>query len=125
MARPLPASDADRFDIVSLSLVLNFVPDAVARGDMLRRTRAFLRPAGLVYLVLPLPCVANSRYCSHDHLIGLMAALGYSVVSRKDSKKLAFFLFSLGGEAARQNVPFPKRILSDGARRNNFCIVLS
>ena len=47
MERPLPrpavkASD-EKFDMISLSLVLNFVPSASGRGEMLRRTTKFLR----------------------------------------------------------------------------------
>ncbi|KIV91215.1 hypothetical protein PV10_05777 [Exophiala mesophila] len=56
MALPLPTSstdpqswDYDRpgYDVVSLSLVLNYVPDAQARGAMLRRTTRFFREAEL------------------------------------------------------------------------------
>ncbi|KEZ44873.1 Uncharacterized protein SAPIO_CDS3005 [Scedosporium apiospermum] len=36
MERPLPSSDAERFDLISLSLVLNFVPDPAARGRFSR-----------------------------------------------------------------------------------------
>ncbi|KKK26741.1 nucleolus protein [Aspergillus rambellii] len=37
MERRLPSSDDDRFHIISLSLVLNYVPDPVGRGEMLKR----------------------------------------------------------------------------------------
>ena len=43
MERPLPTTDDERFDIISLSLVLNYVPDAVGRGEMLKRIPDFLR----------------------------------------------------------------------------------
>ncbi|KAF2211876.1 hypothetical protein CERZMDRAFT_112192 [Cercospora zeae-maydis SCOH1-5] len=48
MKRPLPSStsleaDEEKFDVISLSLVLNFVPSAAERGEMLRRTTKFLR----------------------------------------------------------------------------------
>ncbi|PPJ59405.1 hypothetical protein CBER1_06917 [Cercospora berteroae] len=48
MQRPLPSStsleaDEEKFDVISLSLVLNFVPSAAERGEMLRRTTKFLR----------------------------------------------------------------------------------
>ncbi len=48
MERPVPLleigdGDEERFDVVSLSLVLNYVGDPVGRGDMLRRVGAFLR----------------------------------------------------------------------------------
>ncbi|KAI1144153.1 putative methyltransferase-domain-containing protein [Hypoxylon sp. FL0543] len=67
MKRPLPKDDSERFDIISLSLVLNFVPDAIGRGAMLRRTLDFLkqpdmtRPPELhdffpsLFMVLPAP----------------------------------------------------------------------
>lgn len=45
MERALPAleADDDKFDMISLSLVLNFVPSPAGRGEMLRRTTKFLR----------------------------------------------------------------------------------
>lgn len=45
MERALPAleADDDKFDMISLSLVLNFVPSPAGRGEMLRRTTRFLR----------------------------------------------------------------------------------
>ncbi|KAI0180285.1 putative methyltransferase-domain-containing protein [Hypoxylon sp. FL1284] len=49
MKRPLPKDDLERFDMISLSLVLNFVPDAVARGAMLCRTLDFLKQPGTQY----------------------------------------------------------------------------
>ncbi|KAL7626730.1 25S rRNA (adenine2142-N1)-methyltransferase [Parahypoxylon ruwenzoriense] len=44
MKKPLPKDDSERFDIISLSLVLNFVPDAMGRGAMLLRSLEFLKP---------------------------------------------------------------------------------
>lgn len=67
MKRPLPKDDSERFDIISLSLVLNFVPDAMGRGAMLLRTLDFLKQpdtqysSGLrtffpsLFMVLPAP----------------------------------------------------------------------
>lgn len=67
MKRPLPKDDSERFDIISLSLVLNFVPDATGRGEMLLRTLQFLKQPGTqclstlreffpsLFMVLPAP----------------------------------------------------------------------
>ncbi|KLJ10376.1 hypothetical protein EMPG_14246 [Blastomyces silverae] len=44
MERPLPACEEEKFHIISLSLVLNYVSDPAGRGEMLRRTTAFLTP---------------------------------------------------------------------------------
>ena len=52
------------FDVVVLSLVVNFEGDPRKRGDMIRAARALLAPTGLglVFFVLPLACVENSRF---------------------------------------------------------------
>lgn len=66
--RPVPSSSSstelagqsmnkDKFDIVCLSLVVNFVTDPAKRGEMLQKTRAFLVDRGILYIVLPLPYV--------------------------------------------------------------------
>lgn len=87
MERPLPEDPKERFDIISLSLVLNYVPDAVGKGDMLLRTLDFLKPPiypesalqesfPSLYLVLPAPCVLNSRYMDEATLETIMESLG-------------------------------------------------
>ena len=134
MARPLPDTDADRFDVVSLSLVLNYVPDVAARGDMLRRTTQFLAPAEAparhelapsLFLVLPVPCVANSRYLTEQRLADIMGVLGYAQARRKLSAKLAYSLWTYDASAAaREQATFKKVELNPGRVRNNFAIVL-
>ncbi|MCJ1463394.1 hypothetical protein MMC07_002001 [Pseudocyphellaria aurata] len=42
MQRPLPSTTDEKFDIVSLSLVLNYVGTSKARGEMLQRVYKFL-----------------------------------------------------------------------------------
>ena len=76
MDRPLPKSMNEAFDILSLSLVLNFVPDPTQRGEMLKRVTQFLRPIAegqpgnaflpVLFLVLPLPCVNNSNFLGYN-----------------------------------------------------------
>ncbi|KAF2728946.1 hypothetical protein EJ04DRAFT_476507, partial [Polyplosphaeria fusca] len=93
MQRPLPTSSDEAFNILSLSLVLNYVPTPASRGAMLQRTRHFLLPGGLLFLVLPLACVQNSRYLDEEGLVGMMGGLGYGVVRSKVAKKLVYYLF--------------------------------
>lgn len=137
MQRPLPTSDADRFDVISLSLVLNFVPDAAARGRMVSRTCQFLRtqqsgnpgmhqqsmmPA--LFLVLPAPCVSNSRYLDEARLGQIMSSLGYMQLQRKLSSKLIYYLWH---HSFTPNLPvqqFAKTEVNPGRQRNNFSITL-
>ncbi|MGG6495965.1 UNVERIFIED_CONTAM: BMT2 family SAM-dependent methyltransferase, partial [Bacteroidetes bacterium 56_B9] len=86
------------FDIVSCSLVLNFVDDPHQRGRMLRLIHAHLRPlpSSLVFLVLPLPCVNNSRYLDRERLIAIMRAVGFKMEKErwKPDNKVGYWLWS-------------------------------
>lgn len=139
MHMPIPH---ERFDVVSLSLVLNFVPTASARGDMLRRVSLFLRHQAdihhtarantggvrvmpCLFLVLPLPCVANSRYLDMDRLRTIMKSLGYDSVKSKRTTKLYYELYVHSVRNALSKPPnFKKEELRKGNSRNNFAIVL-
>ena len=122
--------------MVSLSLVLNFVPDAVGRGEMLRRTTKFLyRRAGgsddalnnftaLLFLVLPAPCVVNSRYFNDERLTLIMASLGYLMLQRKHTSKLVYYLWQLRDRPASKEMQnFGKVKVRDGGAMNNFHVV--
>ena len=143
MHRPLPSSDNERFDIVSLSLVLNFVPDATQRGEMLVRTTRFLhsllpvapdsvenpetkvrdRVLPALFLTLPLPCVENSRYMTVQHLIELMSTLGYSMTFTKSSSKIFYSLWGFDPLSVKRT-EVRKKEIAPGKGRNNFCVVL-
>ena len=135
MERPTCAfemTDQEGFDIVSLSLVVNFVGDPVERGEMLKRVASFLKPysdheerifPGL-FLVLPAPCVRNSRYMDEERLEAIMESLGYKQAKRKLSSKLVYYLWKYEtGEEVGSKV-FNKAEIRSGKSRNNFAIVL-
>ncbi|KAK4569856.1 25S rRNA (adenine2142-N1)-methyltransferase [Recurvomyces mirabilis] len=134
MQRPLPTHDHEMFDVISLSLVLNFVPDAEARGEMLKRTCQFLvartlpeRLKGIfpaLFLVLPAPCVTNSRYMNEERLTCMMASLGYVLLQRRMSAKLLYYLWQRRDGPAVKEQDFVKTQVNPGAGRNNFCVVL-
>lgn len=129
MQRPLPASDDQRFDVISLSLVVNYVPDAESRGDMLRRTTSFLAPSlcenlPILFLVLPAPCIANSRYLNSSRLDAMLESLGYRKLHQKISAKLYYSLWVLGRGNQSQKKSFAKIEVNPGRTRNNFCIIL-
>ncbi|KAK5077149.1 25S rRNA (adenine2142-N1)-methyltransferase [Lithohypha guttulata] len=149
MDLPIPLHDEDKFDIVSLSLVLNYVPDVAHRGNMLRRTRDFLRKLSTLsetdkdeqearepakdtrlpclFVVLPLPCLSNSRYMTHEHFLSIMQHLGYESIEKHNSQKLAYMLFRLDHvqQQRDKSTVFKKIELRPGGERNNFAIVLA
>jgi len=137
MERPIPTYNSQRFDIISLSLVLNFVPDVVARGEMLKRTCQFLDtdaprtyPEDLrgvfpaVFMVLPAPCVTNSRYMTEERMICMMGSLGYVMLHFKQTEKLVYYLWQLRDKPVPEDQDFPKKEVHPGVVRNNFCVVL-
>jgi 25S rRNA (adenine2142-N1)-methyltransferase len=143
MERPLPKSAAEQFDIVSLSLVLNYVPDAPGRGEMLKRTCQFLdtrhridRDAAVqavfpaLFLVLPAPCITNSRYMDEGRLGEIMGSLGYVMLQRKQTAKLVYYLWQLKSLPSETRTKtktrkFPKKEVNPGAGRNNFSVIVS
>jgi 25S rRNA (adenine2142-N1)-methyltransferase len=143
MERPLPKSALEQFDIISLSLVLNYVPDAPGRGEMLKRTCRFLdtrhridRDAAVqavfpaLFLVLPAPCITNSRYMDEERLGEIMGSLGYVLLQRKQTAKLVYYLWQLKAlpteaRTKTKTKKFPKKEVNPGAGRNNFSVIVS
>ena len=138
MERPLPEGEPDRFDIISLSLVLNYVPEPKGRGDMLRRTTQFLRAPGRyvespelaatfpsLFLVLPAPCVENSRYLDEEKLTAIMGSLGYVKAESKTTQRLVYYLWRRDRVCKGSGGSFQKREIRSGPTRNNFAVVLS
>lgn len=141
---PIPQTEAEMFDIISLSLVLNYVHDPISRGDMLVRTTQFLRDLpnmelpGIqtvgddtasslpsLFLVLPLPCLSNSRYMTRQHLVRMMESLGYEKIEHHESTKLCYMLFKWHSQSRKKKlVSFSKTQINPGKTRNNFAIVL-
>ncbi|KAK0646190.1 putative methyltransferase-domain-containing protein [Cercophora newfieldiana] len=137
MQRPLPKNASERFDVLSLSLVLNFVPDAEGRGEMLRRTTQFLHPPGhhlsspslngsfpSLFLVLPAPCVTNSRYLDEERLSAIMGSLSYTKAATKTTQRLVYYLWKRDSATSGRGERFAKKELRPGSFRNNFAIVL-
>ncbi|KAL9601883.1 MAG: hypothetical protein Q9219_002236 [cf. Caloplaca sp. 3 TL-2023] len=143
MEMSIPAEERlekDGFDIVSLSLVINYISDAVARGAMLQRVASFFRNARhleklgetmhpifpALFLVLPAPCVMNSRYLDEERLGAIMTSLGYKEAKKKLGKKLVYYLWNYKNTKSgnAQSVHSKKQEVRSGGQRNNFTIVL-
>ncbi|EIN07654.1 nucleolus protein [Punctularia strigosozonata HHB-11173 SS5] len=116
-----------QWDVISLSLVINFVPDAKERGKMLRIARNMLRPDGLLFLVLPLPCVANSRYLTFEHMQAIMSTLGFAQIKERwrHGGKMAYWLYQKTDVNENVSMTLGKKaVLRQGGSRNNFSILL-
>ncbi|ANZ77887.1 BA75_04587T0 [Komagataella pastoris] len=125
MQRPLPKNDTEKFNLISCSLVLNFVPTASDRGQMLKRVTTFLKEThSYFFLVLPLPCITNSRYCTQEHVAKLMSSLGFQELKFYQAQKIAYWLYKWNGSKSLTGKTFLKKELVSGKGMNNFCIVL-
>ncbi|KAJ2746483.1 25S rRNA (adenine2142-N1)-methyltransferase [Coemansia sp. BCRC 34301] len=115
------------FDVVCLSLVVNFVGDPVTRGDMLRQATRLLNPSGLLFLVLPLSCLTNSRYFDDDRLLAIAQHLGFEQLAMHHTAKLAHYIYRLARPATEcldDEGLFKKKLLHSAPGRNNFSIVI-
>jgi len=114
--------------IISLSLVLNFVPDGKDRGRMLVQAHSMIRPGGLCFLALPLPCINNSRYMTLEHMRELMNTIGFSQLEErwKPGGKMIYWLYEKQSLPVKRAVEHfsRKKVLRLGRNRNNFHIVL-
>ncbi|KDQ60602.1 hypothetical protein JAAARDRAFT_55330 [Jaapia argillacea MUCL 33604] len=119
------AQHRGKWDVISLSLVVNFVPDEKDRGSMLCLAHSMLSEDGLLFLALPLPCVLNSRYLTFDHLKGLMGVVGFTLLKErwKTGGKMAYWIYRKTSSDL-DRVPFQKKVVLSQGNRNNFSILL-
>ncbi|KAH9004956.1 hypothetical protein EDB86DRAFT_1692976 [Lactarius hatsudake] len=123
-----PGQHRETWDIISLSLVLNFVPDGEDRGRMLVQAHSMLRLGGLCFLALPLPCVNNLRYITMEHMKELMDAIGFHQLEERwrPGGKMAYWLY-------QKKIPhegclgerFSKKKMHRQGNRNNFHILVT
>lgn len=97
-------------------------------GHMLLHAHDYLLPHGYLYLVLPLPCLTNSRYLSHARLTSLLTSTGWTVERQHDSAKLTYWLLKRSGERGegedRDGKEWKREVVRKGAQRNNFCVLV-
>ncbi|GAA5989041.1 hypothetical protein JCM5350_003637 [Sporobolomyces pararoseus] len=129
---PTPSTSEDElFDVVSLSLVMNFEGSLINRGHFLLHAHSYLKleSPGYLYLVLPLPCLTNSRYLTHQHLRSIFTSTNWEVVAHHDSNKLThWFLKEInkdkGGRRGDGKIWKREELRKGVTPRNNFCIVV-
>jgi len=81
------------YDVVVCSMVVNCVPDAPRRGEMLVRLRAHLVPAtGVLFLVLPLRCV-RSTHVGEAAFDAVLESMGFHHwVEKRITPRLVFYV---------------------------------
>ncbi|CAB52732.1 rRNA (adenine) methyltransferase activity Bmt2 [Schizosaccharomyces pombe] len=113
------------FTGISCSLVLNFAPPEL-RAKMLLHCTGLLMPPNKeqppwLFLVLPSPCITNSRYMDEKTLHSIMIQFGFICRQKSISKKIAYYLYSYECFPMKE-IDWKKKIVNDGATRNNFFI---
>ncbi|KAF7440955.1 hypothetical protein PC9H_001304 [Pleurotus ostreatus] len=118
-------SHRGKWGTISLSLVLNFVPEASDRGRMLRYAHNMLNEGGYLFLALPLPCVENSRYLTFEHLRLLMSSIGFNELKSrwKHGGKMVYYLYEKTSPV-RTETDFSKKQILRSGNRNNFVILI-
>ena len=112
------------YDVVVLSLVLNFVGDPRKRGEMLRKAAKLLKNDGLLFLILPLACVKNSRYFNVDDLTSILEFCGLLYIELRESEKLFGITCVKKHAGSVSNNDFTTRShRRKGKKRNNFTIL--
>jgi 25S rRNA (adenine2142-N1)-methyltransferase len=92
---------------------------------MLKRTTMFLQQSEhsihpALFIVLPLPCVENSRYLTREHFLAIMESLGYNLLKSKETKRMGYWLFKWNGRVREKH--WKKEVIREGGGRNNFAI---
>ena len=130
------------YDVIVLSLVVNFEGDPHRRGEMLKICSQLLKKKmeglGFLFLSLPRACIDNSRYMKHGLLISMMESLSFSLHHHTTSQLLSMYTFILNKQdiihntdgldkkGGNETVPlsFRRQLCRGGKERNNFCIIL-
>jgi 25S rRNA (adenine2142-N1)-methyltransferase len=111
-----------KYDIVVLSLVINFEGDPYKRGEMLKLCTRIIAEDGYLFVVLPLPCVMNSRFFSKGLFLTMTESLGFDVKAQHSSQRLYFAMFQNTGKVNSKS--FPRKNVRKGDGHNNFSILM-
>lgn len=125
-----PQQPVASFDVVVLSLVLNFVPLATQRGLMLHLTSTLLRPqSGLCFVILPVACINNSRYFRYALWERLCRRVGLHCIHHQTTDRLFMCVLRkqeqvVGKNGFEMEAMFRRKLCRGGRNRNNFLVLL-
>eukprot|EP00752_Nemacystus_decipiens_P003080 g2853.t2 len=122
------------YDVVCSSMVINCVPTAKGRYEMLKGYREHLRDGGHLFLMLPLLCLTKSTRTTRESFVHTLTQIGFKAVAKKESPKVAFFCLTTAAplklEGPRHQEPPSQAAKHDGNTRkrnrggNDFAISL-
>lgn len=100
-------------------------------GHFLLHAHSYLKrkSPGYLYIVLPLPCLTNSRYLTHQQFRSILASTNWEVVAHHDSSKLTYWFLretnkAEDGRKGDGKVWKREELRKGVAPRNNFCILV-
>lgn len=83
---------------------------------------------GYLYVVLPLPCLTNSRYLNEDRFRSILKSTNWEVIAQHDSPKLTYWFLREtkkdGSERKGDGTVWKREECVGGVKRNNFCITV-
>ena len=120
------------FSVVVLSLCINFEGNPAKRGEMLRQAAHLLPEGGLCFVLLPAPCINNSRYMNLDLFLKTMGVVGLELAddpankqpSHKTAGKLFFAVARKRAAIMQPHTAIKRTLCRGGKHRNNFCIIV-
>jgi 25S rRNA (adenine2142-N1)-methyltransferase len=91
---------------------------------MIAKALATLPIGGTLFIVLPLPCIDNSRYFDKERFLSILKELGTEVKISHHTTRLAMYVFEKFDEVEEVE-SFPKKKMpGKGGKKNNFTIVI-
>lgn len=111
----------EQFDVISLSLVLNYVATPQARGEMLKKCHKCLVEDGLLFFVLPKACTDNSRYCDDRQMDLIFRSVGFKPIQSRKTDKLVYYLLK---KIVGSNEKVRKQQVNEHKKLNNFCVTI-
>jgi 25S rRNA (adenine2142-N1)-methyltransferase len=112
------------FNIICLSLVLNFVPTPEMRGQMLKKAWSDLTIDGVLYIVLPRACLCNSKYLDAVEFDKILSHIGFKLLRSHLSPKLFYGIYQKT-EILYNNFLYEPTIKNSFKSKNNFKIAFA
>jgi 25S rRNA (adenine2142-N1)-methyltransferase len=114
---------AGAYDVVVCSLVINQLPEALARGRMVAGLVAHLRPGGLCFLVVPRSCLERSLATTPARFDAVLRRAGFVELERRATPRLLHLCLAAGGAGGGEVAP-EHRLRVRRKKANDFAVSL-